>query len=350
MTRLALSLLAAIAISGGFLNCSSANDSTTFDNDQDTDNVVSLVAFDESQGESDWVGDYSERGSDYFGSMLENTSVFAGGDVYKSVGERITNINGGVGALTASFGTVFGFNTGFGLGDSRIRGQFGASYGIYDLEGRLRIVPQATNVEEQMFVTAGVYKRGDMLNDSDPISWGVVYDVFCAEGWGVNSNTIGLGQLRGVFGYALTQSTEVGVWATLNVDSDRAAVTVAGAPGLRSTIRSMNQANLYVKQNTAFGAQITGYVGAFDNADIGDWQFGMIGQAPLSCNWSLYSNFNYVVPGSGAGPRGSGEEQFNVSAGLAYYFGGKAQSPSVTGQAGLPLLNVANNGSFLVTD
>jgi hypothetical protein len=33
-----------------------------------------------------------------------------------------------------------------------------------------------------------------------------------------------------------------------------------------------------------------------------------------------------------------------------YYFGGNAQNPSVTGNKGLPLLDVANNRSFLITD
>jgi hypothetical protein len=160
----------------------------------------------------------------------------------------------------------------------------------------------------------------------------------------------GFAQLRGIIGYALNEWTEIGVWGTVHVNDDQAAVTIAGAPGVLSTIRAMNQANFYVKRNTEFGAELMAYAGVLDNADIGDWQFGLLGQAPISCNWSVYGNFNYVVPSSAAGPDGSGEEQFDVGFGLAYYFGGKAKSPSVTGQAGLPLLNVANNGSFLITD
>jgi hypothetical protein len=282
--------------------------------------------------------------------VLSSTYVWTGGDVYKSLGDRITNINGGTGGLTNSFGIVSGFNTGIGLGDSPVRLQVGASYGIYDFKGRLGIIPEDEKTEKQVFITAGIYKRGDMSHERDPISWGVVYDYFHAEQWGVNANQIQLSQVRGIFGYALNQRTEIGVWGTINVSSDRAAVTVAGAPGVLTTIRAMNQANLYVKQNFSFGAQLTGYVGALDGADIGKWQFGLRGQMPLSENWSAYGNFNYVMPHTPAGPVGSGHEQWNVSFGLTYYFGGNAQNPSVTGNRRLPLLDVANNSSFLVTD
>ena len=64
----------------------------------------------------------------------------------------------------------------------------------------------------------------------------------------------------------------------------------------------------------------------------------------------MYGNFNYAAPGASAGPRGSAEEQYSIQVGLICYFGGKAVSPTVTGQQGLPLFNVANSGSFLITD
>ena len=282
--------------------------------------------------------------------FLANTYVWVGADSYKSVGERITNINGGTGALTGSFGALGGFNSGFGFGDSPIRFQAGASYGVYDFKGRLRIVPDATENEKQAFYTAGIYKRGDMSTERDPISWGVVYDVFQAKQWGVNANDISLSQVRGIIGYALNESTEIGVWGTAGVNDDRAAVTVAGAPGVRSRIHAMNQTNFYVKQNFAFGGQVTAYYGILDGSDIGKWQVGVRGQVPLSANWSAFADANYVVPRTPAGPLGSGQEQFSVAVGLGYYFGGNAQNPSVTGNRGLPLLDVANNRSFLITD
>jgi len=283
-------------------------------------------------------------------NILSNTHVWIGGDAFKSLGDRITNINGGVGALNNDFGVVGGFNTSIGLGDLPVRVQAGASYGIYDFSGRIRLVPDSSDTQKQSFFTAGLYKRGDMTNANDRISWGVVYDIMQASSWGVNANSINLSQARGIFGFALTDATEIGVWGTMNVNHDRAAVTVAGAPGVRTTIRSMDQANFYVKQNFAFGGQLTAYAGRLDNASVGDWQAGLLGQVPLNSHWAAYGNFNYVVPSGPSGPNGSGLEQWAVSFGLTYYFGGNAASASVTGNKGTPLLPVANNGSFLVTD
>lgn len=286
--------------------------------------------------------------------FLSGTYVWLGADTYKSLGERITNINGGTGALTGSFGAVGGFNSGFTLGESTFGVQAGASYGLYDFKGRLRLVPTDTELERQFFYTAGFYKRGDMSNGgasiADRISLGLVYDGFEAKEWGVNANEISLGQVRGTVGYALTESTEVGVWGTYGVKDDVAAVTVAGAPGVRRTIRPMTQANFYVKHNFDFGGELMAYYGVFDGADIAKWQFGVAGKMPVSNNWSTFASANYVAPHSASGATGSGEEQFSASVGLAYYFGGNAASKTVTGNRELPLLDVASNRSFLITD
>jgi hypothetical protein len=283
------------------------------------------------------------------GSFLDNTVIFSHAENYKSIGDRLTNINGGTGSLTSSFGGVTGFNTGFGVGESALRGQVGASVGVYDLRGRLRLVPESNTTEEQGFFTTGLSRRGDIQN-GDPWSFGTVVDAFAADDWGINANSIDLGQVRGIIGYALSERFEIGGWGTAQLWDDQAAVTVAGAPGVRRTVRAANQTNAYLRGNTTRGGSLMGYAGVFDGADIQAWQFGATGDAPLS-NWvSLYGNFNYAVPSASAGAAGSGEEQFAMQLGIAYFFGGKAVSPSVTGQRGLPLLDVANNSSFLITD
>ena len=112
----------------------------------------------------------------------------------------------------------------------------------------------------------------------------------------------------------------------------------------------MNQYNAYWRYNWDFGGQTMLYVGAHDPADIGSWLFGLLGQAPLSDRTALYGNFTYSFPSSSTGAVGSNEEEWNFGVGLVYSLGGKAASPSVSGQKGLPLLPVANNGSFLITN
>lgn len=286
--------------------------------------------------------------------LLAGTYVWVGADTYKSLGDRLTNINGGTGSLTGSFGGVAGVNSGFTLGDSDFGFQAGASYGIYDWKGRLRIVPDATNPEEQLYYTAGVYKRGN-LSSPDPsivdrINFGVVYDGMVAKRWGINANDIELAQVRASIGYALTNSTEVGVWGATGVNHDMAAVTVAGAPGLLTRIQAATHANAYLKHNFDFGGELTGYVGMFDGDDIGKWQVGAAGKVPLNDYLSMSASANYVVPDAPDGPVGSGREQFDASVGIAYHFGGNAASSTVAGNRRLPLLDVGSNRTFLVTD
>lgn len=304
-----------------------------------------------ASGGPNWPNSPANRTDNWHRGLLNNTYVWLGGETYKSIGERLTNINGGTGSLTGSFGAVGGINTSFGIDEFPIRLQAGASYGVYDFRGRLAIVPQSTETEKQTVYTVGLYHRGDALggNFLSPFSVGVVYDTFRATDWGINANNIHLAQFRGMAGYALTPWTEIGVSGTTPSGHDQAAITVAGAPGLLTTIHAMSQRNVYLKQHFDFGGDLTVYGGSLVQG-IGSYHVGMMGQAPLGPYWSVLANINYVMPHTPAGPLGSGQEQFSASFSLAHYFGGNAAAPTVSGYKNLPLLPVANNGSFLITD
>ncbi len=201
------------------------------------------------------------------------------------------------------------------------------------------------SLEQQSFLTLGAYQRSDVAND-ERISWGLVYDQFFGHQWGWQANEVYLSQIRGVLGYAVNDFNEVGYWGTFHTNDDSAVLT----PGVQTTIRAMNQSSLFWRHNWELGANNTLYFGWFDSADVASWQFGMLNTAPLNDYVSAYGNFNYVVPGSGTGIVGAAEEQWNASVGLVYYFGGKAVNRTVSGNQGLPLMPVANNGSLLITD
>ena len=280
-------------------------------------------------------------GDDCVGNWRDNTQVLVGFDTYKSLGDTIPP-PGFVAGYMNSAGVVAGFNTGVRLGDSRVRGQLGASYGIYDWKGRDTTSPSSS--EQQTFVTAGLYKRSDVCC-GDRISWGVVYDQFFGHQWGVFANEVYLNQFRGIFGYALNECNEVGVWGTVHTNTDGTAFAITPPP-----IRAMNQANAYWRHNWEFGGSTMAYVGAVDQADVASWILGLNGQAPLSDRVSLYGNTTFALPGSGTGSVGSNELQWNVGFGLSVSLGGKAVSRTVSGNKGLPLLPVANNGSFLITN
>lgn len=269
------------------------------------------------------------------GTWRDNTEIFFGGDAFASLGDSP------IGGFNNSLGVVTGFNSGFALGESRMRGQFGASYGAYDFKGRSSFGNETSSLEEQIFVTTGISKRSD-IDAGDRISWGLVYDGLLADNYGVLADELALSQIRGIFGYAINECHEVGGWGTFHLNNDNSSPLF--------TLRTMNQANAYWKQNWQYGATTSLYVGAMDNADIGDWVLGFTGRAPLSERFSLYGGATYVTPSSATGPTGSVETNWNVFAGLVYTPGGKSVSRTISGNAGLPLLNVANNSSFLITN
>lgn len=277
---------------------------------------------------------------DCVGDWRDNTLLWVGADGYKSLGDTTIPPGGATGFMDSA-GVVGGFNTGFRLGESRIRGQLGASYGIYDLKGRDTTSPSSS--EQQTFITAGVYKRSDVSND-DRISWGVVYDQFFGHQWGLNAAEVYLSQVRGIAGYALSESNEVGVWGAVHTNTDN-SVTGFGTP-----IRAMNQANAYWRHNFEFGGETMAYLGVVDSADVGSWLVGVLGTAPLNDYTSIYGNVTFAFPGSKTGAVGANELEWNIGTGLMYSWGGKAVSPSVSGQKGLPLLPVVNNGSLLITN
>lgn len=284
------------------------------------------------------------------GNWLDNTQVFFGADGYKSLGDSaLSGFFPLPFSLGNSFGAVTGFNTGLRLGDSQVRAQVGASYGVYDFKGRTTTAPiKNDSLEQQTFLTGGFYKRSDVCA-GDRISWGTVYDQFIGHQWGWANNEVNLGQFRSIIGYALNETNEIGLWGTMHINNDSASLGFP--PGaVLTNIRAMNQMNAFLRHQWAFGGNSMMYVGGVDRADVAAWQLGMINLAPVSKSASLYGNFTYVAPSSATGLVGASEDQWNASVGLVLYLGKNAVSRTVSGNQGMPLLPVANNGSFLITN
>ncbi len=289
-----------------------------------------------SQNSRDWC-----ECCDDVGSWRDNTLFFLGGEAFKTVGDTAIPPSPASG-FANSAGLVGGFNSGLGLWeDSAVRGQIGASYGVFDLKGRDTI--SANSVEQQAFLTAGIYKRSDILN-GDAISWGLVYDQLWCHQWGLLADELYVGQARGIWGYALNECHELGVWGAFRTTAENSTTVPGGS------LRAMTQYNAFWRTNWEFGGQTMLYFGGNDPADIGSWLFGILGQAPLSDHTALYGNFTYAFPGSSSGVVGSNELEWNFGVGLVFFTGGKAFSRTVSGPKGLPLLPVANNGSFLITN
>jgi hypothetical protein len=329
MKRLALSLVAAIALAGGFSHTSSAYDWTILNGASEdvyaSTTRLPLVAIGDCTGDAGCFDACDDCGCDCVGNWYDNTLVFAAADGWRNAGDFF---------LPSSFGFRTGYNIGHRLlGDSPIRGQIGASFGLYDLNGR---TVGGSGAEQQIFLTGGIYKRSDICA-GDPISWGVVYDYMDDNNWGFAGTNVSVGQVRSIFGYAWDEANEFGVWAAFRAQDDAADI---------GDVRAQDQVNGFWHHNWDFGGDTTIYSGWAD--DPGVATVGFFGQAPLSCNTAVFGGANYVISERSNGFEAEVTDIWNVSFGLVYYFGGKAENLSVSGNQGLPLLPVADNGTFAI--
>lgn len=268
------------------------------------------------------------------GNWWDNTAIFGGGDAWKGVGELQA---GGYGN---NFGLRTGFNTGFGWGDSKIRGQFGGSVGVYDFRGRTLGDP--LEGETQLFLTTGIYRRSDIL-EGDRWSAGIVYDLMNDNNYGVLGDEITTAQGRAIVGYAVNERNEFGAWGAFQLDDT--AVQIVGP--VRTPVNTVNQINAFWHHTYDFGGDTYAYFGLADG--LSDFTWGLTGTAPLSNRLGVYGGFNYYAPSAPVGAAGATEEFWNVSFGLVFTPGGKVANQSVSGWRGMPLLNVADNGTFQVT-
>jgi hypothetical protein len=267
------------------------------------------------------------------GNWWDNTQFSFGGESFKTFDPE------------ASAGLVGSFNTGFHL-FREVRGQFGFSYGVYDFEGRQFFNNSAAEV--QGFLTYGVYRRSD-VNAGRRVSWGLVNDVLMASEWGALANNLGVTQWRGIVGYATNPWNEFGLWTAIFGTDDEEYFQV-------SVIRPSQQYNVFWRHNFDFGGQSMLYFGALDGGSNCSWVFGLLGQAPLTDYLGLYGSFVFAQPGDargrvfGPGNAGAQRQEWDFTFGLTWFVGGKSVSRTVSGQEGLPLLPVANNGSMLLTN
>ena len=273
------------------------------------------------------IGEHTCPNCGGYGSIWENTQVFQYGEAFKVLGDL--NFND-------SFGVRAGFNSAAGIGDRAVRAQFGMSGGVYDFRGTTFQPDQET----QIFMTGGVSRRANVFA-GEHISWGIVYDELVASNWGIASEFFLLGQARGQIGYAIDDCDEIGAWGSFGTQK---APYFADA----ATVTPMDQVNLYWKRNWQTGATTTFSGGLVNHDDIGSYICGFSGSAPLNHRFALVGTVTYVGPSAAAGPAGSMEEVWNASFGLLFSPGGKAISSMVTGPLGLPLMPVADNGTFLV--
>jgi hypothetical protein len=303
-----------------------------------------LIAFDSAGSFGDVpCGDTSadDCGCGY-GSAWSNTAVFFAGDGWRTRADD---------DYPGSFGFRTGFNTGLGWWDSPIRLQIGGSYAGYDLSGRDGDFGSGgaddASAQQQLIFTGGVYRRSDVCA-GDRLAWGGVIDTLYDSRFGEEADEIFLSQFRFVAAYAWDECNEFGVWGAFRGNWQRLTTDF----GDNFRVRGLDQVNFFWHRNWAFGGDTWLSVGGGE--DPAEWILGLAGQAPLSQSVALFGGVTWGIPSAPAGDQFGGagqnysEEYWNVSFGIVWYPGCKAARDTVSGHAGLPLLPVADNGSFLV--
>jgi hypothetical protein len=241
------------------------------------------------------------------------------------------NNNNFGGRIGGNFGVTFMED--FGL-------QLGGSYGGYDFHGRGERQRQAG--EQQVFITGGAFKRFRRCLDSlwDRFCFGAVYDLMIADNLGEQADGLTIGQIRGRAGLAFNECTEFGVFGSIGIENE--TLTFA-----ERRVRSLDQIAIYWRRVWDYGADTMLYFGFAE--DPGEVLFGLAGECPLNDGIALFGNFHYILPSTQGGdfPLNSYTEEFwNVSVGLTFYWGTRAPRAHIAGDRWMPLIPLADNGSF----
>lgn len=289
-------------------------------------------------------GDRSLDGVDPVSEELRPTGIlaFVNYDAFRGVPDDSWENNG----------IRVGFNFATRLGRlseaTGIGFQAGSSIGAYDWGGtdyRLRNQNQA---ETQGFFTYGLYRKP---TENSRITGGVVQDISVNANYGIFAQSPVLSQVRAQIGYATSASNEFGVWGTAHVLSSTHEVPGQGAV----TWRTINQLSGYWHHKWSAGGADTWISAGLPSDDrlagggsVGDYLVTATAACPLSDFVAVYSSVTYMHQSAAPGPLGSNDEAWNFTVGITIYPMRNARSSTVAGQRWMPLLPVANNGSFLV--
>jgi hypothetical protein len=266
--------------------------------------------------------------------------AFAGLDSFKGISD---------GSYESNFGAVAGVNSALLLPiDYNLGWQLGMSYGVYDLDGwGEHDTTNSSTSQQQIFITTGFFHKA---NEDRRLSYGLVYDWMVNDEWGVYGTSPTLGQWRGQIEYALSGCNAVGVWGCVN---DRYSQQRSRDQGIVRNA-GVTQANLFWHHKFCSGADSWLWVGAPERSaltgdgSLGQWMVGANVQVPLSETLALYANGSYFRPTASAGGDAAMAQGYDVSMGVAWYFGGRAVNHAINGDCGLPYMPLANNSNFLV--
>lgn len=274
-------------------------------------------------------------------------AVFGGVESWRNNAHNILGI-----PSQASTGLVTGANVGVPipkLDDFGWGLQLGASYGAYNLDGHLPLNDSASEVQQQIFITMGVFRRAF---EGAPVSAGLAYDWQVNDSYGPWGTTPFLGQWRAQIGYTLNACNEIGVWGTYRDRFDWQTLDFRRESTFFS--RPISQINLFWHHNFESGADSWLWWGVPEREDLsgggrlGEYTVGATLNVPLTKSMAVYATGQYMRPTADASNGASNDNAYTIGFGLTFTPGACSRNRNVNGKCWMPYLPVANNGSFLV--
>jgi len=226
--------------------------------------------------------------------------------------------------------------------------QLGASVNVYNFNGTDYHLSRNDQATMQGFVTSGFFHKA---NEQSNWNAGIANDWMLTSNYGIFAQNPTLAQWRGQLGYVIGPLNEIGLWGTWVGQGDSRNVQFFGP----TTWRPVQQISVYWHYKWGVGGAdswISFGVPEHDrltgNGSLGDYVVSAITYCPLSDTVMLYAQVTYMHPSSSPGPTGGQEDSWAFLIGLSFFPGRNARTATVAGQCWMPLLPVANNGTFLV--
>ena len=267
------------------------------------------------------------------GRALRNGSYFFGATAFRHPAFSLpgqTDLN-----LDSNFGAYGGFNLGIPLCRlfcGRISGQFG----LRSVQSHFGGSDITSNTRDQLFVTAGLYRRVD-----SGLQAGVVADILSEEFF-VESDVT---QIRAEVSWAYPNGSAVGFRLATNQQDDITNGSFAGTTFTDFTTTSLDHYRFFLRKVQPSGGWEELYAGWSDD---GHGVFGLDIDLPVANYIALEAGAAFylsdeTLPGSNLGSSRV-DDSFNLYLGFAFRPQGRAYYRSYD----RPLLPVADNGTLIL--
>lgn len=237
---------------------------------------------------------------------------------------------------SGSFGFYQGFNEGRSL-RNLLGGDLALQFGLRATQSNLSGTDFSEETRHQIFLTLGLFRRVDY-----GLQMGLAID-YLNEDWYYQAD---LAQLRGELSWNTGGAMTYGFEFMAGVDDDSSTASIVDDNGsvVASTVRfeATDQYRLFFRRRLPRNGQLKSFVGWTDNDD---GILGFLTDTTITNKLLLNTGVTYLVPNEGDASGGNQQEGWNIGIGMTF-------RPAGAGNAryrySRPLLNVADNGTFLI--